>query len=500
MREPKFFIETMGCQMNVLDSELVAGQLCRAGFEAARDMASADVVLVNTCSVRDHAEKKALSRLGQLKKPKGDNPEMIVGVIGCMAERDPEGIVAKVPYVDLLCGPGELHKIPAMIEEVRTNRRRAVALASSQSRRNSLADRALQYDSLEALDLSREPAPGERPLQPYIRIQRGCDKFCTFCVVPFTRGPERSRPPGQIVDEARMLVDHGAREITLLGQTVNSYLNQDEGRTVRLADLLERLDAIPGLERLRFVTSYPGDFSEDIFEAMHDLPTVCEYLHLPVQSGSDAVLRRMKRHYTVGRFCELIDCGRETVPGITFASDFIVGFCGETEDEYAQTVALVERCRFKNIFCFKYSERPGTVADRRLPDDVPEAAKKHRNNDLLAVQERISLKQNRGLIGQTVEVLVEGYSKAAVKAQEGEQSRGGEVGQCGTNSKPGLHDQLVGRTRGDRIVVFNSGPEVIGQLVPIRITDATALTLFGDRSRTPPSLLGTGKMSHLGAR
>jgi len=468
------YIETMGCQMNVLDSELVAGQLRRAGFAPARDMASADVVLINTCSVRDHAEKKALSRLGQLKRPKQDNPDMVVGVIGCMAERDPDGIVAKVPYVDLICGPGELHKIPAMIEEVRSSRQRAVALASSRSRRSSLAERALQYDSLEALDLSREPEPGQRPLQPYIRIQRGCDKFCTFCVVPFTRGPERSRPPNQIVDEAKMLVDRGAKEITLLGQTVNSYLNQDEGHMVRLPDLLQRLDAVPGLERLRFVTSYPGDFTEDIFEAMRDLPTVCEYLHLPVQSGSDAVLARMKRQYTIARFCELIDRGRETVPGITFATDFIVGFCGETDEEYAETVALVERCRFKNIFCFKYSQRPGTVADKRIPDNVPETVKKRRNNDLLAVQERISLEQNQFLIGRTVEVLVEGYSKAAIKAQEAEQSRGTEVNWRRS-------DQLVGRTRGDRIVVFNSDPEPIGQLIPIRITGATALTLFGDR-------------------
>ena len=473
MKKQTFYIETMGCQMNVLDSELVAGQLRRAGYEPAADTASADVVLINTCSVRDHAEKKALSRVGQLKKPKRANPDLIVGVIGCLAERDPEGLMAKAPHVELICGPGELHKIPTMIEEVRASRERVVALASSQSRRGSLLERSLQYDSLEALDLSRQPAPGDRVLQSYIRVQRGCDKFCSFCVVPFTRGPERSRPPQQIVDEARMLVDQGAKEVTLLGQTVNSYLNQQNGRPVRFSDLLERVAAVPGLERLRFVTSYPGDFTEDIFQAMRDLPPICEYLHLPVQSGSDAVLKRMKRAYTVGRFVELIDRGRETVPGITFASDFIVGFCGETQAEFAETVALVERCRFKNVFVFKYSERPGTVAGKRVKDDVLEEVKRRRNSDLLAVQKRISLADNQALIGRTVEVLAEGYSKAAIKAQEAEHSRGGEMGWRRS-------DQLVGRTRGDRIVVFTGGPELIGRLVSIRITGATALTLFGD--------------------
>ena len=232
------------------------------------------------------------------------------------------------------------------------------------------------------------------------------------------------------------------------------------------------------IERIRFVTSYPGDFTRDIFEAMRDLPSACEYLHLPVQSGSDAVLRRMRRQYTRARFLELIDMGREIVPGITFASDFIVGFCGETEAEFVETVSLLQRCRFKNIFCFQYSQRPDTVAAKRIADNVPAGVKKDRNHRLLEVQERISLQQNQDMIGRTVEVLVEGYSKAAVKAQQAEQSRGQEVGWR-------RRDQLVGRTRQDRIVVFNSGPETIGQLAQIKITGATALTLFGDRADQP---------------
>ncbi|MFQ5489985.1 MAG: tRNA (N6-isopentenyl adenosine(37)-C2)-methylthiotransferase MiaB [Phycisphaerae bacterium] len=478
MATKTLYIETMGCQMNVLDSELVAGQLRRAGYQATDDMTAADVVLINTCSVRGHAEDKALSRLGQLKKPKQEHPGKIVGVMGCMAERDPDGIVARMPHVDLICGPGELHRIPSMIDDVQSTRQRAIALSQGLSRKSSLLQRATEYDSVEALDLAREPDPNDDALQAYIRVQRGCDKFCTFCVVPFTRGPERCRPADQIVDEAKMLVDRGTKEITLLGQTVNSYLHVENGNPVPFAELLARVDAVPGLERLRFVTSYPGDFCDEIFQAMRDLPTVCEYLHLPVQSGSDAVLKRMRRQYSVSRFEELIHQARQVVPGITLATDIIVGFSGETEAEFAETCALVERGRFKNIFCFKYSERPATVAQKRMPDDVPNDVKRRRNNQLLAVQQRVSLENNHAMIGRTVDVLVEGYSKAAIKAQEAEQTRGQEVDWRHS-------DQLVGRTRGDQIVVFNAPADLIGQLVPIKITSATALTLFGDPADVP---------------
>lgn len=471
--EKKVYIETMGCQMNVLDSELVLGQLRARHYRLVDRLDDADVVLLNTCSVRDHAEQKALSRLGQAKRPKLRNPDMVVGVIGCMAERDPDGIFAKAPHVDLVCGPGELNKVPAMIEEVQESRQRMVALTLDKKRKSTLLQRAVEYDSVEALDLSRDPAPEGGVLQSYVRIQRGCDKFCSFCVVPNTRGKERSRPPRQIVDEARMLADRGALEITLLGQTVNSYLHTEGGRTVRMADLLERLNEVAGLERIRFVTSYPGDFHDDIFEAMRDLPKVCEYLHLPVQSGSNAVLKRMKRQYTVEQYLDLVARGRSLVPGITLATDFIVGFCGESEAEFEESLALQEKVQFKSIFCFKYSPRPDTVADKALTDDVPEKVKRARNQRMLKVQERISLAQTRGLVGRTVEVLVEGYSKAAVKAQEAEQSRGEEVGWRRS-------DQLVGRTRTDRIVVFNGAESYIGRLQPVRVTGATALTLFGD--------------------
>jgi len=466
------YLETMGCQMNVLDSELVLGRLRALGYDPIEDMTAADVVLLNTCSVRDHAEQKVLSRLGALRKPKLKRPDMVVGVIGCMAERDPDGVINKMPHVDLVCGPGELNKVPALIEEVRDSRTRAVALSQSLSRKSTPLQRALEYDSVEALDLSREPAPDSSAIQAYIRVQRGCDKFCTFCVVPFTRGAERSRPPTQIVDEAKMLAERGAKEVTLLGQTVNSYVNRDNGKPVRFAELLARVAGVDGIERVRFVTSYPGDFTDDIFEVMRDVPEVCDYLHLPAQHGNDDVLQRMRRQYSVREYVELIDRARELVPAIELASDFIVGFCGETEAEHEHTLKLIERCRFKNIFVFKYSPRPGTVADKRIDDDVPEDVKRRRNNELLEFQERIASTHNRTLIGSTVNVLIEGYSKAALKAQEAEQTRGEEVSWRRS-------DQLVGRTSRDQIVVFPGKPEHIGRFADIRIDGATALTLHG---------------------
>lgn len=471
------YLQTMGCQMNVLDSELVLGQLRALGYHPTEDMSRADVVLLNTCSVREHAEQKVLSRLGALKKPKQTNRAMVVGVIGCMAERDPDGIFAKMPHVDLVCGPGELNKVPALIEEVRAGRTRAVALAQSLSRKSTPLQRALEYDSVEALDLAREPGPGESVLQSYIRVQRGCDKFCTFCVVPFTRGPERSRPASHIVNEAGMLADRGAKEITLLGQTVNSYVSEENGREVRFAELLGRVSAVAGIERVRFVTNYPGDFTDDILQAMRDIPQVCEYLHIPAQSGSDAVLKRMRRQYSAAQYVELIDRAREYVPGVAIAGDFIVGFCGETEPDHEATLKLIERCRFKNIFVFKYSPRPGTVAHKREADDVPEVVKRRRNMELLSLQEGIASSVTQRLIGSTVEVLVEGFSKAALKAQEAEQTRGEEVGWRRS-------DQLVGRTRTDQIVVFPGPTESIGSFAAVRVTAATALTLHGALVKT----------------
>ncbi len=473
MAPKRYFLETMGCQMNVLDSQLVSGQLRALGYEPTEHAKDADVVLINTCSVRGHAEEKVYSRLGELGRIKRRRPEMIIGVIGCMAERDGDNLLARCRHVDLLCGPGQLARLPALLAEVMEKHTRPAALAQSRSRALSAEQRSLALYDLEALDMAR-PIPRDGSVrQSYIRVQRGCDKFCTFCVVPFTRGPEVSRPPGNIVEEARRLADAGAKEITLLGQTVNSYAYPENGRTVRFAELLQRVHEVPGIERLRFVTSYPGDFTDDVLEAMRDLPRVCEYLHIPAQSGSNSVLRRMKRQYTVEEYVDLIDRARAIVPGLALAGDFIVGFSGETDAEFEQSVALMERVRYQNCFIFRYSPRPGTAADRTLSDDVPMEIKRQRNTRLLQVQDRISREDNARRIGQTVEVLVEGFSKAAIKAQEAEQSRGQEVGWRRS-------DQLTGRTRGDQIVVFGGPGSLIGRFVRVRITSATALTLHGN--------------------
>jgi tRNA-2-methylthio-N6-dimethylallyladenosine synthase len=467
----RVYLETMGCQMNKLDSELVLGQLCRLGYAPTDDFRRADLVLLNTCSVRQHAEDKVYSRLGEVARIKRERPEMVVGVIGCMAERDHQGIQRKAPHVDLLCGPGNLNQIGDLLAEVLDTRQRAIALEHDRSRRTPKDRRTLEHDSIESLDLSRTPPPDGNVLQAYVRVQRGCDKFCTYCVVPYTRGPERSRPPANIVEEVRKLADMGTREVTLLGQTVNSYSYAENGRTVRFADLLERVHEVGRIERIRFVTSYPGDFTDDILQAMRDLPKVCEYLSLPAQSGSNAVLRRMRRDYTAEQYLELVDKARRMVPGISLSSDFIVGFSGETEEDHQATLALIERIRYKNIFMFKYSNRPNTKADRVLPDDVPYRVKQRRHSELMALQHRLSIEHHRAMIGRWVEVLVEGPSKPALKARQAV-----EAGKVKTSRRA---DQLTGHTRGDEIVVFAGPDSLIGRFVTVEVTDASPLTLQG---------------------
>jgi tRNA-2-methylthio-N6-dimethylallyladenosine synthase len=291
----------------------------------------------------------------------------------------------------------------------------------------------------------------------------GCDKFCTYCIVPAVRGPEQGRPPGAILAEARLLADQGVKEITLLGQTVNSYkYRHADGRTVRLSDLLLRLHEIDGVARIKFITNFPNDMTDDLLQAVRDLPRVARYLHVPAQSGCDEVLARMKRMYSVALYDEMLARIREMIPEAAVSSDFIVGFCGETEASFERSARMVERSRFKNSFIFKYSPRQGTKADTLSIDDVPEEVKKRRNNDLLAIQTAISREDNRAFLGRTVEVLVEGPSKSALK-----RDAAGELG------------QLTGRTPCDRIVVFEGHERLVGRLVPVAIEDASAVTLFG---------------------
>ncbi len=479
------YLETMGCQMNALDSELVLGELLAGGFRPTDDAIGASLVVLNTCSVRQHAEDKVYSRLGQLKRSQRNNPDQIVAVIGCMAERDGDGLVEKMPHVDILCGPSELHRLSGLIDDVRTNRTRAVALSGRLRDHSTPVVQTAAHDDLESLDSGRAFGLSSHAATPrvfghhqvYVRITRGCNKYCTFCVVPYTRGPEVHRPADQIVDEVRRLADAGVMEVTLLGQTVNHYEYHPEGGgpATSFAELLRRVhDEVPHLPRLRFVTSFPRDFTDEALEVMAASPRICRYLHIPAQSGSNAVLKRMNRGYTVEEYRALLDRARALMPDLSIAGDMIVGFCGETEEDFQASVELLRDARYKSCYIFKYSPRPGTTAETRLADDIPDEIKRRRNNDLLAVQAEISLAHHRSLLEQSVEVLVEGFSKRALKSQESEQSRGEEIDRSAR-----VRGQLVGRTSGDQIVVFDGDADFIGRLVTVRVVAATPYTLQG---------------------
>ncbi len=474
----RFYIETVGCQMNVLDSELVAASLLAAGYEAVDNRRDADVILFNTCSVRQHAEDKIYSALGRLKNVKDSRPDKIIGVLGCMAQKDQTRIFKRAPHVDLVVGPGQIGQLPILLAQVISHRVPLLEVSLGRKERSQVevAESFEQYDPL------RIAAARQSVYQAMVRIMFGCNKFCTYCIVPSVRGPEQSRPSSEIEAEVAQLADQGCLEVTLLGQTVNSYEHRGDGRRVRLADLLERLQKIAGIRRIKFVTNHPREMDDTLLQAVRDLDKVSPYLHVPAQSGSNAVLKRMKRGYTVEEYREMLQRIRATVPGATVTSDFIVGFCGETEDDFQQTVDLVRIGRFKNSFIFKYSPRAGTKADQMFADDVPEEVKRRRNNELLVIQNAISQEENDPLVGRTVEILVEGSSKAALKSE----------GDAATV-------QLTGRTICDRIVVFDGPAHLTGQLLPIRIAAANSFTLFGQMvppqspAGTHSGCLGIGK-------
>ena len=457
----KLFIETVGCQMNMLDSELVVGALRKEGYRLTEDVHDADTVLFNTCSVREHAEHKIYSALGRLKYSKMSRPNQVIGVLGCMAQKDQETVFQRAPHVDLVVGTGQLAEVPRLIDLARQNRERSLAVSLDRKE----GTRAEVSDSFQSYDPLREPTMRPSPYQAFVRIMIGCDKFCTYCVVPMTRGPEQSRPPRDIRHEVQVLADQGVKEVTLLGQTVNSYKVTQDGKVYRLADLLESIHDVEGILRPKFVTNFPKDMTDDLLQAVRDLPKCAHYLHVPLQSGCNDVLKRMKRGYTVEDYREMFGRIRQTLPNAAVSSDFIVGFCGETEESHQKSLELTRECRFKNSFIFKYSPRPGTKANDLLPDDVPEEVKKRRNNELLVLQNQISAEDNANFIGRHVEVLVEGPSKAEVKR-----------GDSDSNTGP---LQLTGRTTCDRIVVFDGNPRLAGSLAKISVEDCTPTTLIG---------------------
>lgn len=455
----KIHIRSYGCQMNKLDTALVEAALTDHGYTLTDKVNEADVVLINTCSVRNHAEQRVLSHLGHLKHIRKSRPGMMVGVIGCMAQRLGEELLEH-EAVDLVCGPAQIPQIAELVTRTLQEKKKSLAVTERiRQRQPESQDLALEeFES--AYGIEDKQLPG----QAFVRAMRGCNNFCSYCVVPFVRGPEVCRPPAAIIEQIKKLADAGVKQVTLLGQTVNSYKYTAGEKTYCLADLLAMASDIGGLEWVKFVTSYPTEeFFGEILQVMADSPKVCNYLHLPAQSGSDKILRAMHRHYTASRYLELLDRARATVPGIAIAGDFIVGFPGETEEDFQATVNLVRRARYKNCFIFKYSPRPGTGADKRLQDNVPAEVKKRRNMELLAVQEKISDRLSRNFPGKEVRVLVEGPSK-----------------------KPHLNSadspdklQLVGRTAGDWIVVFNGRPSLAGQFAKVKITRTSPLTLFG---------------------
>jgi tRNA-2-methylthio-N6-dimethylallyladenosine synthase len=422
---PRIYIETYGCQMNVSDSELMLGVLAREGYVRTDDPAVADVMLVNTCAVRDHAEQRVLGRMGELKRHK--RPGDVLGVVGCMAQRLGPTLLERVPQVDLVIGPDGYRGLPELIARARGGERAA----------------EVEFKAWEHYE-DVPPVRADR-FSAFVTVQRGCDYRCTFCIVPMTRGPERSRKLADVVSEVFRLAESGTTEVTLLGQTVNSYHDGEHD----FADLLQAVGAVPGIRRVRFTSPYPTDFTPRVLDAMAATPAVCEHVHLPVQSGSSRVLKRMLRRYDRDRFLEVVDALRQAVPGIALSTDIIVGFPGETEDEFQETLSLVAAVGFDDAYTFKYSVREGTPAVR-LKDHVSEEVQAERLERLIALVRTGAKRKNIGLVGSTHEVLVEGRAK-----------RGG---------------LLQARTRTNKIALVEGPDEWLGTYQQVRFTGTTGST------------------------
>ena len=436
---PTIYIETYGCQMNVSDSELMLGLLAREGYVRTDDPAAADVLLVNTCAVRDHAEQRVLGRMGELKHYK--RPGGVLGVMGCMAQRLGPRLLERVPQVDLVVGPDGYRNLPELI-----------ARAASGERAADVAFKSWEhYEDV--------PPVRGRTSSAFVTVQRGCDYRCTFCIVPMTRGPERSRNLTDVVREVEGLTAQGTTEVTLLGQTVNSYHDGVHD----FADLLRAVGAVPGLRRLRFTSPYPTDFTDRVLVAMADTRVVCEHVHLPVQSGSSRVLKRMLRRYDRERYLEVVAALRRAVSGVALTTDIIVGFPGETESDFAETLSLVEAVGFDDAYTFKYSVREGTPAVR-IKDHVAEEVKAERLERLIAVVRRVARGKSVALVGTEQEVLVEGHAR-----------RG---------------DVLQGRTRTNKVALLEGPAAWIGTYRRVRLTGTSGTTFTAWPLEREPALMG----------
>lgn len=453
----KFAVRNFGCQMNKLDTALVEAALQEAGYALTDSVKEADAVIINTCSVREHAEQRVLSHLGHLKHIKETRPELIVAVIGCMAQRLGPELLAR-PEVDIVCGPAQIPQITQLLENALNRKEKALAI-TEKIRKNP------ENPALESFECIYDTADKAIPAQAFVRVMRGCDNFCSYCVVPYVRGPEISRPPQAVIEQIKRLAHQGVKLVTLLGQRVNAYRYVTGEKTYCLADLLEMASDIDGIEWIRFVTNYPSrDFLDPILRAIAHLPKVCSYLHIPAQSGSDKILKAMNRRYTAAEYLDLVAQARDIVPVIAIAGDLIVGFPNETDEDFRATVDLVKKARYKNAFIFKYSPRPTTHADRRLQDNVPLNVKHKRNIELLAVQEKIGEQLSRKFLNKRLTVLVEGLSKKPH-----------------LNRNERAHNpQLLSRTAQDWIVVFNGPQKLTGHFAQVTITNTSPLTLFGE--------------------
>jgi len=436
----KLHIQTYGCQMNQHDSDRIVQVMKDAGYTLTDAAEDADLVLLNTCSVRDKAEQKVYSALGRWRELKEKKRgEMIIGVGGCVAQQEGEALLRRVAYLDLVFGTHNIHKLPQMVEEV-----------------ESLGSRPVE------IDFYREPAymedlhgrPEVHGPKAFVTIMEGCNKVCSFCVVPYTRGRELSRPSERILGEVRELVRQGVKEVMLLGQNVNSYGKTSAGE-LSFPELLQRINEITGVERIRFTTSHPQDLSPELIEAYVTLEKLCEHLHLPVQSGSDEVLKRMRRGYTREEYLKRIYNLRDRRPDVALSTDIIVGFPGETEKEFEQTLEILREVEYDELFAFHYSPRPHTAAAKMYPNDVPMEVKKSRLKTVLDLQNQISLRKNRAKIGTLEQILVEGRSKLG-------------------------REQIMGRTRSNKIVNVKGDEKLVGEMIPVRITAAAANSLLGE--------------------
>ncbi|MEN6356427.1 MAG: tRNA (N6-isopentenyl adenosine(37)-C2)-methylthiotransferase MiaB [Armatimonadota bacterium] len=436
----KFIIFTWGCQMNEDDAEQIANLLMSMGYSPTQDEQEADIAMLVTCSVREKPEQKAKSKLGILREIKADKPDMIIGVCGCMAQREGEKLKKGRPYLDLVIGTANIWQIPSLIQEVQSNRKFKHALD-------------LPETKADALTVPPRVDRAGQALKSFVPVMYGCNNFCAYCVVPYVRGRERSRHLADVVAEVERLTSNGRKEITLLGQNVNSYgATLDEH--VDFADLLRAVSAVPGIERIRFTTSHPKDLSDRLIEAMHDLPNVCEHIHLAVQSGDDEVLRRMNRKYTSEHFRERVAALRNAVPDIAITTDFLVGFPGETDEQFANTLRLAEDIRFDAAFMFAYNVIPNTAAEK-LEGQLTKKVKNERLGRLIDIQNRITCEINESQVGNVYEVLVEGVSQKD-------------------------RTRVTGLTRQNKTVNFKGDASLVGKLVIVRATEGHLYGYVGD--------------------